>query len=62
MQKCDYSDLSNEFRKGLEELHLGVVVGGGVVDGGGLSLHWTPAASVRSQSLTPQPSNLEHKQ
>ena len=35
-----------------------MVVGGGVVEGGGFSLHWTPAASVLSQSLMPHPSNL----
>ena len=35
-----------------------VVVGGGVV-GGGLGLHWTPAASVLSQSWIPHPSNLQ---
>ena len=34
------------------------VVGGGV--GGSLSWHRTPAASVRSQSWTPQPSNLHN--
>ena len=29
-----------------------------MVEGGGFSLHWTPAASVLSQSLMPHPSNL----
>ena len=38
---------------------LGVVVVGGGVVGGGLGLHWTPAASVLSQSWIPQPSNLK---
>ena len=39
-------------------LGLGVVVEV-VVDGGGGFLHLTPAASARSQSCTPQPSNLQ---
>ena len=37
---------------------LGVVGGGVGVVGAGLALHWTPAASVCSQSCVPQPSNL----
>ena len=40
------------------QIYRGVVGGGVGVVGGGLSLHWTPADSVRSQSWIPQPSNL----